>query len=297
MLATEILRGQGIGNQLFCYVTTRSIAYDRGLDFGIKDSSKSAGDKRYNQDGFYWFDLDMGKPVSDEMEIYYEKDERIKTDTCIHDMIHGCDIRGYDNDLYNVPDNTLIFGNMQDQKYFSHNRQLIKEWLKVKPEYDDYDYTDDNICVLNFRGGEYVGFHELYLNRKYWLDAMDNMVKINPNMEFVIVTDDIVSANQMLPEIPAYHFSVDKDYVIIKNSKNVILSNSTFPFFAVFTSETIKNIIAPKYWARHNVSDGYWSSSQNMYEGWSYQDRNGNLQTYEECLIEFKEYTKTKKLN
>ena len=56
MLATEILNGQGIGNQLFCYVTTRSIAHDRGLEFGIKDSGWS-GDKRYNQNGFYWMDF------------------------------------------------------------------------------------------------------------------------------------------------------------------------------------------------------------------------------------------------
>jgi len=294
MLATEILKGQGIGNQLFCYVTTRSIAYDRKLDFGIRDSSGSSGDKRYNQNGFYWFNLDMGNPVPNEMNIYYEKDERLKTNTCAHDIIHGCDIRGYDIDLFNVPDNTLIFGNMQDQKYFLHNKNLVKEWLKVKSEYDTYEYFDDNVCILNFRGGEYVGFHELYLNRKYWTDAMYNMTKINPKMEFVIVTDDTKSAKQVLPEIPAYHFSVDKDYVIIKNSKNVILSNSSFPFFAVFTSETIQNVIAPKYWARHNVSDGYWSSSQNMYEGWMYQDREGNVQTYDECLKEFKQYLKNK---
>lgn len=294
MLATEILKGQGIGNQLFCYVTTRSIAHDRGLNFGIKYSSESIGDKRYNQDGFYWFNLDMGKSVPDKLAVYYEQDERLKTNVCQHDMIHGCDIRGYDNNLYNVPDNTLIFGNMQDEKYFIHNKELVKEWLRVKPEYDTYDYTDDNVCVLNFRGGEYVGFHELYLTRNYWLNAMNNMIKINPKMEFVIVTDDIESAQQMLPEIPAYHYSVDKDYAIIKNAKHVILSNSSFPFFAVFTSETIQNIIAPKYWARHNVSDGYWSSFQNIYSGWTYQDGNGNLQTYDECLDEFQKYLKTK---
>jgi hypothetical protein len=95
----------------------------------------------------------------------------------------------------------------------------------------------------------------------------------------------------MIPEIPAYHFTVDKDYAIIKNSKHVILSNSSFPFFAVFTSDTIKNIIAPKYWSRHNVSDGYWSMAQNMYQEWTYQDREGNLQTYEECLKEFENYS------
>lgn len=289
MLATEILNGQGIGNQLFCYVTTRSIAHDRRLEFGIKDTGWS-GDKRYNQKGFYWMNLDMGKQVPDNMQIYYEQDKRLKTKTCVHDIVHGCDIRGYDHDLFNVPDNTIIFGNMQDQKYFIHNKELVKEWLKVKEEYDTYDYTDDNVCILNFRGGEYVGFGELYLTRKYWVDAMNNMNKINPNIKFVVITDDIKASQDMLPEIPAYHFSVDKDYAIIKNSKHVILSNSTFPFFAVFTSNTIENVIAPKYWARHNISDGYWSTSQNIYSGWIYQDREGNLQNYEDCLNELNLY-------
>ncbi len=295
MLATEILNGQGIGNQLFCYVTTRSIAHDRGLEFGIKDTGW-IGDKRYNQNGFYWMNLDMGFLVPDNLQIYYEIDKRLKLETCVHDMTYGCYISKYDENLVNVSDNTIIFGNMQDQKYFIHNKDLVKEWLKVKSEYDTYEYTDDNVCVLNFRGGEYVGFRELYLERKYWIDAMNNMTKINPNMEFVVITDDIKASQDMLPEIPAYHFTVDKDYAIIKNAKHVILSNSTFPFFAVFTSDTIENIIAPKYWARHNVSDGYWASGQNLYSGWTYQDREGNLQTYDECLKEFEEYSERNNL-
>ena len=289
MLATEILRGQGIGNQLFCYVTARSIAHTRGLDFGVKDTGWS-GDKRYNQSGFYWFDLDWGQEVPDGLDVYYEKEVRKKLNTCHHDMTVGCDVRGYDQGLMDVPDNTIIFGNMQDEKYFDHNKELVKEWLKVKEEYDTYEYMDDDVCVLNYRGGEYVGFHELYLTRQYWLNAMENMTKINPNMKFVTITDDVKASQAMLPEIPAYHFTVDKDYAIIKNSKHVILSNSSFPFFAVYTSDTIENIIAPKYWARHNVSDGYWAMSQNIYSGWTYQDRDGNLSTAEECVKELEKY-------
>ena len=205
-------------------------------------------------------------------------------------MTIGCDVRGYDKGLMDVPDNTMIFGNMQDEKYFHHNKELVKEWLKVKEEYDVYDYMDDDVCVLNYRGGEYVGFGELYLTREYWINAMENMTKINPNMKFVTITDDVKASQTILPEIPAYHFTVDKDYSIIKNSKHVILSNSSFPFFAVYTSDTIENIIAPKYWARHNVSDGYWAMSQNIYSGWTYQDRDGNLSTAEECVKELEKY-------
>ena len=32
-----------------------------------------SGDKRYNQSGFYWFDLDWGQEVPDGLDVYYEK--------------------------------------------------------------------------------------------------------------------------------------------------------------------------------------------------------------------------------
>lgn len=286
MIATEILKGQGLGNQLFCYVTTRAIAKKRDLEFGIKDSSGWMGDKRYNQSGIYWMDIHMGNEVPDNLSVYEEKCLRKKTNTCHHDMVTGCDVRGYDSDLVNVPDNSMIYGIMQDEKYFIEFKEDIKSWLKIKKEYDTYELTRDDVCILNFRGGEYVGFHELYLTRNYWINAINNMLNINPNMKFVSITDDVNSSKQLLPEIPAYHFDVGKDYVIIKNAKHVILSNSSFAFFPVFTSDTIETIIAPKYWARHNVSDGYWSTNQNIYSGWTYQDRDGNLYTKDECLSE-----------
>jgi hypothetical protein len=113
------------------------------------------------------------------------------------------------------------------------------------------------------------------------------MRKINPQMQFMIITDDIQAAQRVLPDIPAYHFDIAKDYVSIKNARYLILSNSSFAFFPAFTSDTVKYIIAPKYWARHNVSDGYWATGQNIYTGWNYQDINGKLFTSNECNSEF----------
>ena len=54
----------------------------------------------------------------------------------------------------------------------------VKEWLKVKPEYEVYDCQKENLCVINVRGGEYESSTELYLRRKYWLDAIKQMKKI-----------------------------------------------------------------------------------------------------------------------
>ena len=59
MLATEFLHGQGLGNQLFAYVTTRVLARRLGYDFGIK--GLRCGRFEINNKGFYFMNLDYGK--------------------------------------------------------------------------------------------------------------------------------------------------------------------------------------------------------------------------------------------
>ena len=121
---------------------------------------------------------------------------------------------------------------------------------------------------------------------------MREMKKIRPDMEFMIVTDDVEAAGKMLPGIEAHHFDIGKDYVTLKNAHYLLLSNSSFACLPAHTSETLKFAIAPKYWARHNVSDGYWASEQNIYSLFHYMDRKGRLFTADECRRELEEYKK-----
>jgi hypothetical protein len=293
MIGTEFLNGQGFGNQLFCYVIARCVALDNNCEFGTVGQGLF-GAPRWNQKGTYFMDIDLGvdSEKSDFKNVYSERSIRCFFDTCLHDKTHGCDISPFDEDLPRVPDGTLIYGNMQSEKYFIHRKDEIKKWLKIKPEYDFYDFYQDDLCIINIRGGEYSGLKELFLERKYWLNGIDNMRKINPMMRFLIITDDPKAAKKVLPEVTAYHFDLAKDYVSIKNAKYLLLSNSSFAFFPAFTSETIEFIIAPKYWARHNVSNGYWATGQNIYTGWNYQDRAGKLFTSDECVAAFEDYKK-----
>ena len=55
MIVTEIYNGQGLGNQLFCYITTRSIALENGYEFGIMNPNKFKC--------LDFLDLDFGKEV------------------------------------------------------------------------------------------------------------------------------------------------------------------------------------------------------------------------------------------
>lgn len=284
MIVTEIYNGQGLGNQLFCYVTTRTIALDRGFDFGIMNPHKFKC--------LDFLNLDFGKNViggkgpegGPPIELpdgisnyYYEKQKLHPT---------GCSITEFDNDLVNISDNTKIDGIMQSEDYFIHRKSEIKEWLKVTPEKNCYDFSSDEICIINLRGGEYRAVPDLYLTDNYWKKAIQNMLQINPNFRFVVITDDVFLAQQMFPDLEVYHFDIGKDYSIIKNAHYLILSNSSFAFFPAWTSDTVKYIIAPKYWARHNISNGFWSCGYNLYRGWNWMDRNGEIYTYDECIKE-----------
>ena len=297
MITTEFYHGQGLGNQLFVYVTTRAIALDKGVDFGYT-GLENFGDRRYNDKGLYFMDLDLGKPVNrDQIVNYYkEKETRIKTNSSHHDATIGCDIRLVDNDLTKIPDNCKIDGIMQGEDYFYHRKKEIIQWMKLKPEHDCKDFVSDDICVINFR--DYKGNSELYLERDYWVMAIYHMLNINPNMQFLVITENPSVAKEMLPELSdnIFHFDVGKDYSIIKNARWLILSNSSFAYFPAFTNQEAKLIIAPKYWARHNVSNGYWSCGYNLYRDFMYMDRNGNLQTYNECLREFEIYKQITKI-
>jgi hypothetical protein len=236
--------------------------------------------------------LDLGGTV-DESKIqnyYVERELRFINNSCHHDAHFGAWANITDHKLLNVEDNSHILGIMQGPDYFYHRIEEVKQWLQVKKEYDIYDYSDDNICVLNVRANLDPA---VYLPREYWINAINHMLDINPDMTFLVITEDVESTKQLLPELAGnvFDFGIGEDYSIIKNAKYLVASNSSFSIFPSLTSNTLKYIIAPKYMLRYNFSDGYWSQGYNIYPGYTYMDRSGKLFSYDECLDEFAEYT------
>jgi len=290
MIVTEIYNGQGLGNQLACYVTTRVVAKDLGYDFGIMNPHKFKC--------LDFMDLDFGLPVVGgsgpeggppnilpEGIQYYFKEKWWY-------LPNGSNVTIDDPNLELILNNTKIDGIFQSENRIIHRKNEIKEWLKIKTEKDCYEYSDPNICIINYRGGEYASVGHFHLNGKYWDDAIARMLSINPNFRFVVITDDVERASRQFPNFEVKHFDIAKDFTIIKNAYYLILSNSSFPYFATLLSDTVKYILAPKYWGRYNISDGYWSCGYNIFRNHNYFDREGNLFTYDECVREFEEYKK-----
>lgn len=309
MIITEFYHGQGFGNQLFAYVVTRMLAYKLGYDYGFC-GLENFGDRRFNDKGIHFMDLDLGSPVvggssppggppielpNGIQNYYVEHSHGLENGRNMYgNPSLGVDIRLTDKNLFKIKDNTKIDGLFQSEDYFYDQIDLVREWLKIKPEYEHDDTFGDNICILNFRGSDMIGNPGCWLPRSYWDNAIRRMIEYNPRMEFAIVTEDIKTANQVLPEYPAYHESVAWDFVAIKNAKHVICSTSTFACWPLWLSKSLKYCIVPKYWNDFNRSNGLWSLGCSIYSyPTHYMDRQGKLFTPDECRVEWKQYKKT----
>jgi len=274
MIAAEFYKGQGMGNQLWTYIVLRVIAEKRGFGFGITHPENFLGKD--------FMSVDMGKPVQGLARQYTEK-------AIIHPL-NGSDIRLADPELEKIQDGTKLDGYFQNEDYILDRKDDIRKWLQVKPEADKREFSSDDICVINFRGGGYSFDMDFFLPKRYWKNAVEHMRKINPRFKFIVVTDDPKTAKKFFPGFEVHHWSIGEDYSVIKNAKYLILSNSSFAFFPAWLSEDLKYCIAPKYFARFNISDGYWSLGYNLVRGWNYLDRKGNLSDYETCKKESDAY-------
>jgi len=282
-LITAFLTGN-FGNNLAGIVSSKCIAKDLGYEWGVNPSPKY--DYHNGMIQTYFLDLDYGKFPENIQHEYYEKEIRYNHDG------DNVDVRVFDENVYKIKDNTILLGGVwQSYGYYEKHMSDVKKWLQIKEEYiKEYERRlaennitlDENLCVINFRGGEYRSYSRLIVRKEYYLDSIYEMMNVNKKMKFIIITDDIACVNLYLPEIPAHHFDIGMDYYILNNCQYSILSNSSFPIFAALTNEKSKQILAPKYWARHNVSNGYWAIGDQYYPKFKYVDREGKIETYDE---------------
>lgn len=289
MLVTELYDGQGFGNQLWSYVFIRVAALDRGLDFGIQNAEKFKGKDflkvNFGQKVLGGSGPEGGPPTQlpNGIDNYYS--ERV-----IRHPTTNVDIRTIDLGFQNLTDSTKIDGIFQAEEYIAHRKDEIRDWLAYDKARLDSDFDDENVCVINFRGGEYRKNPKIFLRRKYWTDAVNHVRRINPKAKFIVITDDPRTAAKFFPKFPIRHYGIHGDYQAINTAPYLILSNSSFAFFPAWLNVRLRVCIAPKFWSAHNESDGYWGCSYNIVRGWKYLDRKGLLFSYQECVNEFDEF-------
>lgn len=266
MIAGIFHQGSGLGNQLFRYVATRVLALDKGYEWGMIN--------RYAFKGESFMTLDKGKVITDHSPtiLLFNKFNEKKV------VENGVDIRGYDPEINFVEDNTIIDGEFQDERYFIHHLDKIRWWLKIENVYTTNLSTGpkefilrkewpDDLCVIGFRGGEYTVFPDLFLPKEYWDKAIALKRTQNPAMRFEVHTDDPVTARAFFPDFSIIH-DIELNWRAVRYAKHLIIANSSFYILPSLLNEDVKEVIAPRYWARHNTK--VWALPQNYYKQFTY---------------------------
>jgi hypothetical protein len=290
VIVTEFYEGQGLGNQLWSYAVLRSTAIALGYEYGIQSPQRFKGKN--------FLSLDMGRRVVGIPSIapsyrrplgvcYVFRERRV-----IHDLEHF-EVSTFDPSVLKIKDRTKIDGYFQSEEYLLPFRKEICKWFQVPT----LESVAPNICIINFRGGEYASHPKLFLKQIYYERAINYIRSITPEIEFKIVTDDVELARTYFGDIEIISKSIQEyddpsakiadDLRALQSACYLILSNSSFSWWGAWTNTDLqKVVVAPKYWARHNTDDGFWSLGDSLTRDWIYLSEQGKFSSYDELKEE-----------
>lgn len=238
--------GSGLGNQLHRYIATRILAEEKGYDFSMVNSEGFKGK---------FIQIDMGRPNSYPFHVEQPAGKIVVDMPLWEEWDRNC----YDPDYNFVEDHTIIDGNFEDERYFIHRLEDIKEWLKTEP----LEIPDDT-CVIGFRGGEYYTIPELGLPKEYF-DRAIQIMKDKGITKFEVHTDDPILARHFFPDYPIIH-DIGINWRSMRYAKNAIIANSSFYVLPRLLNGGVT--IAPRYWNRYNTKK--WDYPQGYYSNFMY---------------------------
>lgn len=255
--------GSGLGDQLFCFLAAKITAERLGVPFSMVGEFKGKSFIHLPE----WealavphhIEMPAGKIVIDNDWPIYEG----KT--------------YYDPEFNFIEDNTIVDGcRCQDERYFEN--YPLEDWLQT----ESLGIPDD-LCIINFRGGEYAMISSLFLPKEYYDTAIAKMREFNPYMRFEVHSDDPALARTLFPEFNvidnvqiahSQHTNMGLNWRALRYAPAAILSNSAFGIIPrLLNHKELKFsddegvTIAPRHWSGYNRKE--WAV-QNYYKDFLY---------------------------
>lgn len=264
MIVSEFYIGQGLGNQLFTYLSTISLARRFNHSYGFVGIHKFKGHDI--------FTLDFGEEISNypSSKIYevrfYDKD-------CGHDL--GSRVTDITNKLENSSEDFKLEGLYADPEFWFENIQFVRESLVFNSHFRATLDKTPSKPIIHIRGGDFLESNSSLKIDYYQKALITSGKELN---EFFIATDDPdyvrrLFLNEKLNFLPfnrrhsstaPHHIggSFVLDFLELIASDYLIISNSTFAFWASLLNERASQIIAPIYWSAHHCNKQHWSPAQ-----------------------------------
>jgi len=147
------------------------------------------------------------------------------------------------NDIYNHSGKIRIHGYPQRYEYYAFNKDNILKWLTIENE-ELYDVPDEDDIVMHVRLSDYVTrrwniqieyFISILRQEKYKNAYIVTEDPTNPEIQKLIDFGCILKDNSRFGPVNG---SI-ADFVFLKKSKKIIMSASTFSWWASFLGEGI----------------------------------------------------------
>ena len=158
---------------------------------------------------------------------------------------------------------SYYLGYWQSIKYFKKIEKILKNDLQIKnirPAVNNFIKSiKSNIVAIHVRGGDSIIDHSTKLPKNnYYYKIIKRLKKKIPNLQFHFFSNDLVYLNQIIASLNIKNYKIIsksnrfkdfEEFTIMQNYKYLIISNSSFSWWAGWLSKKPDcKIFAPKIW-------------------------------------------------
>lgn len=166
-------------------------------------------------------------------------------------------------------DNSYYDGFFQSENYFEKNKEYFLKKLRIRKKYRvlfsekfGHFFNENKVIAIHCRLGDYLnweiegfGDKDLTLPQSYYENAINQIDDID-ECQIIIVTDDVVNIENK------FNFLKNKiivseeeiiDFQILQNAHKLIISNSSFSWWAAYLNNKNAIVYAPEYWLGFKV--------------------------------------------
>tara|TARA_B100000787_G_scaffold160241_1_gene139115 strand:+ start:809 stop:1738 length:930 start_codon:yes stop_codon:yes gene_type:complete len=158
---------------------------------------------------------------------------------------------------------SYYLGYWQSIKYFKKIEKILKNDLQIKnirPAVNNFIKSiKSNIVAIHVRGGDSIIDHSTKLPKNnYYYKIIKRLKKKIPNLQIHFFSNDLVYLNQIIASLNIKNYKIIsksnrfkdfEEFTIMQNYKYLIISNSSFSWWAGWLSKKPDcKIFAPKIW-------------------------------------------------
>jgi hypothetical protein len=265
-----------LGNQLFAYAATKTIALDLGYEYRYRvirpsfvkcDSGLDDYAQEYESNFEKFFSIDVSERI-----------QELPGKTLNEWRWERTPDTNYIATVYNIPINTHLTGYFLSPKYFEHRRQDVLKWFRfhsdIKSKCEQFrakivnETGANHLVAVHIRCGKFYRKLNMVLDSKYQINAI-NYIKdnfVHDKVCFLLFSDVPSEAIRMLGSakkgVVLHHGNMFEDLCMMTLCDSHIVANSTFSWWGAWLAESSKGVkVRPSIWP----IDGNQSGPQDVF--------------------------------